>query len=299
MKLKELFQRFHAWQLDPNPLKTTFESRVCNGCGTAYQGDYCPVCGQSHDTGRVNWSTLKDDVLSIGGLEERTSTVSFLLQLFGRPGYMISDYVNGRRYVCAEPISMLAVIAIAAALADKLIVNPSTEWISTMAASEGFLGTIFCWLMNNLNWAVLIQTFLVILPTMLLFRYAPRMPRHTLPQGIYIQVFMGSLVLICITLRILISDWILALIPLFYFIAYKQLFGYGIWGTLWRTFLCLGIIMYLFGNVMMVSTYLSKEFWEGVPVIGFIGMVIAFLALGAGVMILGWWISKKTEIKRI
>ena len=295
MKLKELLQRFHAWQLDPNPLKTKTESRICHGCGKAYEGDYCPVCGQKYDSGQVDWTSLKDELLSIGGLEERTSTASFLLQLFGRPGYMIRDYITGRRYICAEPISMIAVIAMAAALADKIIVNPSTEWISTMAASEGMVGAFFCWLMNNMNWAVLIQTALLILPTMLVFRFSPRLPRHTLPQGVYIQIFMGCMVLICIALRILISDWMLILIPLFYYIAYRQLFGYGIWGTLWRTVLCLGSVMMLFGVEMMVSMHVSKEFWEGVSAFGFIGMIVLHLSLCAGAVFLGWWISKKTK----
>jgi len=89
------------------------------------------------------------------------------------------------------------------------------------------------------------------------------------------------------------------LIPVFYFIAYRQLLGYGVWGTFWRTLLCLGSILYFFGIVMMVRMHLSNEFWEGVSAIGFIGMIIAFLAIGAGILFLGWWISKKTEKRRL
>lgn len=32
--------------------------------------------------------------------------------------------------------------------------------------------------------------------------------------------------------------WIAYLLPVYYMIAYKQLFGYGWWGTLWRYVVC-------------------------------------------------------------
>ena len=54
-------------------------------------------------------------------------------------------------------------------------------------------------------------------------------------------------------------------IPLYYFFAYRQLFGYGVWGT--------------------------HSTWE------FISMFGAFLLLGDGVLLLGYWISKKTAKK--
>ena len=50
------------------------------------------------------------------------------------------------------------------------------------------------------------------------------------------------------------------LIPLFYYMTYRQLFGYGVWGTLWRNALSLGIIMYFFGAIMMVRLS-EQDFW--------------------------------------
>ena len=130
------------------------------------------------------------------------------------------------------------------------------------------------------------------------FRFAPKHPRHTLPEGVYIQFFMCTLVLLCIVLRALISDWMLIFIPVYYCIAYKQLFGYGIWGTIWRTLLCLGIIFYFFGVTAMVSMNISGEFRQEHTVFEFLSMFGAFLALGALVLLLGYWISKKTELSR-
>lgn len=259
MNLKQLYQRFHDWQLDPfQNKKTELKQHRCAGCGATYEGKYCPVCGQSHDVGKVSWRTIRNDLTSIFGLDSNQSALLFVIQLFGRPGYLINDYINGRRKICRSPVGMLGVLAVLAVLVNTVSPHPRADWVVLKSQTEGLVGTLLSWLADNLNWAVLIQTILLVFPTWLFFRKSPRNTRHTLPQGIYIQVFMGSLVLICIMLRNLLGDWVLSLIPLFYFIAYRQLFGYGIWGTCWRTLLCLGSVLLLFGGLMMAGMH-----WAG------------------------------------
>ena len=294
MTIKDLIQRFRSWQKDPAKYDlTSSDGHICECCGKAYEGFYCPICGQRHDIGRADWSELANDFSSIGGYENHQSGLSFFLQLFGRTGYMIGDYISGRRNICASPLEALALLAVVTALICQLTVNPQTEWILKLAETVGVAGAILTWLSENLNWAILIQTLMLIVPTLLIFQNAPRHAHHTLPDGIYIQIFMGCLVLISVMLRALVGNMALALIPLYYFIAYKQLFGYGFWGTLWRTIVCLGSVMYFFGVLMMVYLRLSKEFWEGVSVLGFIGMICTYLAIGGGILLLGWWIGKK------
>ena len=102
--------------------------------------------------------------------------------------------------------------------------------------------------------------------------------------------------LLCILLRVVVSDWMLLLIPFFYYVAYKQLFGYDVWGTIWRTLLCMGVIVYLYGLVMMVC--LQKEYFDAMPVWAFIGIIVACLLLGAALLVLGWMIGKRTEERR-
>lgn len=256
MNLKQAYQRFRDWQRNPVQYKTTdLQTHQCAGCGYTYEGKYCPICGQSHDVGKVNWRTIREELTSIFGIDSNQSTLMFVIQLFIRPGHMISDYINGRRKICCNPVGMLGVLAVLAALVNAISPNPRADWVVPMSESEGLVGTVLSWLADHLNWAVLIQTVLLVFPTWLFFRQSPRNTRHTLPQGIYIQVFMGSLVLICITLRNLLGDGVLSLIPLFYFIAYRQLFGYGIWGTCWRTLLCLGSVLLFFGALMMAGMH--------------------------------------------
>ena len=90
--------------------------------------------------------------------------------------------------------------------------------------------------------AMLIMSALAIIPTWVIFRRSPRNTRHTIPEGFFIQVFFQTLtiVLSILTIPLDFTQSIITtvaydlLIMAYYFVGYKQLFGYGIWGTLWR-----------------------------------------------------------------
>lgn len=100
--------------LQVNGLRSHFVARkklltdevVCKNCETHYQGNYCPVCGQSRKVRRLSFLNMVDDLISIfinldnGFL--RTAT-----ELFWRPGHMIRDYIEGHRKVYMKPLAML------------------------------------------------------------------------------------------------------------------------------------------------------------------------------------------------
>jgi len=292
MDLKQTYRRFREWQKAPVRFeRKTSESHLCANCGESYEGDYCPVCGQKYDVGRADWAGVFQDFKLFRGVGA-TTVLSFLLHLLGRPGYMIGDYIDGRRQACSKPTTVLCFTAFFALLILNLFGKGSAAAVAE--GGQGVMGAILGWMSSHLQWAVIIETALLVFPTWLLFRFAPRHTRHTIPDGIYIQLFMGSLVLLIIVLRGLISNWFVILVPIYYYIAYKQLFGYGVWGTLWRTILSIGIIFYFFGVVMFVSMRISGQFWAEHTAWEFISMFGAFLLLGAGLLYLGYWTGKKT-----
>jgi hypothetical protein len=188
---------------------------------------------------------------------------------------------------------MLGIVAGITALVRAYGQDPEAAWLLSLAEGGGIVGVVLTWLSEHLNWAILIQTALLIVPTWMLFRHSPRNNRHTWPQGIYIQVFMASLVLICILLRDLVGDWILVLVPVFYFIAYRQLFGYSIWGTLWRTVLSLGVTLYTIAVIMMGALCLSGKYTTDYSTGALIAIGLGLLALGLGILYLGYRIDKK------
>lgn len=292
MNLKSIYQRFRKWQLAPFSYETKPGVKYhCANCGNTFEGNFCPACGQRFSVYQKNLTPEeKKDPTLIWGFEADT-LLSYLVQLFGRPGYMISDYINGRQRVCGDPINMLCYVAIGTMLVNSLTGNTVTD--KSLVAGSGIVGMILGWLAEHMDWAIVFQTVLLILPTWLIFRFAPRNKKLTLMNGVNIQLFMSSLILICVLLRSLIGNWGLILVPVFYFIAYHQLFGYGVWETLWRTLLSIGIIPYFFGVVMMGVMYLTGKYTTVQSVGTVMSMVCALLLLGVLLLLFGWWISKR------
>jgi len=107
-------------------------------------------------------------------------------------------------------------------------------------------GDFYNWMGNNIHRAVLMSFSMFIVPVWFLFRSAPSLPRHTLPQGFFIQVFIGLQLLLYLLLVTLVFYLIPSLsrsgdeaagfmvMLLMLWCDYKQLFGYSWWGTLWR-----------------------------------------------------------------
>ena len=297
MKLKELYERFRAWQLEPFHYEDAVERHTCVNCGGSYEGDYCPVCGQKNDVGRVTWKSVGQEFIKIWGMESR-SLLSSVVQLLGRPGYLIGDYISGRRQVCYSPVSMLFVLAVIVSLILQVAGVKVVNAEAIEAVKYAAIVKAVIWMVNHLGWGMLIFTAFLILPTWLLFRYAPRHTRHTLPEGVYIQLFMSTLVLLIFVLAEAFAKWLLWLVPVYYYIAFRQLFGYGVWGTLWRTALTWSISYILALLISVEVMFITGQAPPGEDVktitIGFFAMLIVCL----GVLYIGYLIGKRTAAKR-
>ena len=236
MNLKERYRRFRAWQLNPFDYKNHSEHTVlCANCGTEFSANFCPICGQKAGVGPISWQTVRKGIMLVWGIDNRSLGYS-LVQLILRPGYLISDYISGKRQASFPPVKMLLIVSIAMIFLDKLFDTGADETTIENAAWDTFLN----WVDNNPGWGMLIISCVFVLPTWLFFRYAPKHTRHTLPQGFFIQVFMSTLFIITSILETIFKGFFVwNLIPIFYLIAYRQLFGYSWWGTLWRTSLCM------------------------------------------------------------
>ena len=137
------------------------------------------------------------------------------------------------------------------------------------------------WLWNKLgqhpDWAFLFMFSLMILPTWFVFRYAPRFPRHTLPQGFFIQVFMTiqffvwvflvSLALKYFNLLNVDDDFLVfGFMNLVMLVDYHQLFGYNWWGTLWRIVIMAALVILALFFVIVSLTIYDKLFFTHVAI---------------------------------
>lgn len=175
--------------------------------------------------------------MDVWGLGTRSMTLS-VWQLLYRPGYFIGDYISGKRKLSFPPVKMLFIIALIYA---NIYFWFFPEVLKLPLEEQGVVGYKL-WIREHYSWAMLIMSALAIIPTWVIFRRSPRNTRHTIPEGFFIQVFFQTLtiVLSILTIPLDFTQSIITtvaydlLIMAYYFVGYKQLFGYGIWGTLWR-----------------------------------------------------------------
>lgn len=97
---------FRLWQRRPHqvaPLSDVIHK--CATCGTEYQGNYCPRCGQSATVGRFSFKKAFLLFLDVWGVGNRGMFRS-IRDLIFRPGYMIRDYLNGMQSAYFPPFKM-------------------------------------------------------------------------------------------------------------------------------------------------------------------------------------------------
>ena len=78
----------------------------CLNCGNEFEGNFCPECGQSADTGRFTVRFIIENLLA--AFLSKDGGIWFTLKnLFTRPGSMIVDILNGKRKKYFSPFPML------------------------------------------------------------------------------------------------------------------------------------------------------------------------------------------------
>lgn len=284
-------------------------------------GNYCPYCSQKRGIGRITWKSVAKGIGEVWGLHNRSMFYT-LVQLFFRPGYFISDYISGKRQVSFPPVKMLVLIGVLGVIVDFL-----TGAIHGMVYSHGekmgYVNDVFNWLnvhvngmfpppseylSDVLNWlnthpdvfSLILLSFLVI-PIYIIFRFAPRNTRHTIPQGFFIQVFSTAVFLILNMLYDITSlGWLVALLStVLIFVTYKQLFGYGLWGTLWRlvmAFVCAFTLLSVMLNINY-GIYLLEQGNEETAQGFFLNVPIGLLILVI-ILVICYFISKPRSPKQ-
>lgn len=318
MNIKKAYKRFKTWQQDPFDHEfASHDTQHCHNCGHDFVGNFCPYCSQKQGLGPITWRSVGKSIAEVWGMHNRSLLYS-VAQLFLRPGYFIGDYISGRRQVSFPPVKMLAIIAVLGVIVDFLTgaihgmiqlphgermgyINDVFSWLNdhingAFPPPSDYLNDVFIWLNTHPDVLSLILLSFLIIPNYFIFRFAPRNTRHTLPQGFFIQVFSSAVFMILNMFYDITSlGWLVFLIAaILIFITYKQLFGYGVWGTIWRVvsaFVCALIMLsimlsvnYGFHLLRKDETDIARGFFLNVP----IALVILILILG-----FSYFVSKK------
>ena len=303
MDFKAAYRRFRQWQLDPFEYKySSQEPHCCNNCGHDYVGNFCPMCSQKQNVGPITWKSVIKSIGEVWGLHNR-SLVYSLIQLCLRPGYFISDYISGKRQVSFPPVKMLAITALLGLVVDYLTGAIDGMFNMTFEEDETlFLDNVFMWMNTHADLMSMIIMSYLIVPVYYIFRFAPRNPHHTLPQGFFIQVFSSvELLLLNMVYDITSMGWfvfVLGVVALFF--TYKQLFGYGVWGTVWRLVVALACAL-LFLLLMLFIDYGIHMFRGGQYDMGiglFFFIIPALVLVFIGLLWISYAISKPRSKER-
>lgn len=321
MDIKKTYRRFRRWQLNPTDHEfSSHDEQRCSNCGHEFVGNFCPYCSQKSGLGPVTWRSVGKSIAEVWGMHNRSLLYS-VMQLFLRPGYFISDYIQGKRQVSFPPVKMLAIIAVIGVLVDFLTgaihgmirldntermsyITDAFAWLNTylngaFPPPSDYLDTVFQWLNTHPDVLSLILLSFLIIPNWCIFRFAPYNPRHTLPQGFFIQVFSSAVFMILNMFYDITSlGWLVFILgAVLVFYTYKQLFGYSVWGTIWRVvmaFVCAFTLLSILLNTNY-GVHLLRMGQAEAAVGFFINVPIALLILVV-ILWLCYFISKPKRI---
>lgn len=132
---------------------------ICSNCGHKYVGRHCPQCGQAGTWQRYTFKQAILNFLDIWGLGNRPMFRT-LKELFWRPGYMVRDYLDGRRQFYFPPFKLLALVIMLLLLISMIPgvqMESIFDWCKDTTIPEGKLSGV--WLMMA-NWALSFGEFL-------------------------------------------------------------------------------------------------------------------------------------------
>jgi hypothetical protein len=85
-------------------------TNLCKNCVHTFQGNFCSNCGQKTNTKRIDWNYVYDE-LKYTFLHFNNGLLYTSKQLYTRPGYMIREFLEGKRVKHYKPILMVFVLA--------------------------------------------------------------------------------------------------------------------------------------------------------------------------------------------
>ena len=118
---------------------TILESGLCANCDQAVQGPaqkFCPGCGQSTPTHRIDWHFLGHE-LEHSVLHMDRGILYSLKGLMLRPGHLIRDYIEGRRGGQVKPLMLLMIMAAVVVLASKFFLQGDVVGSMMSAGGSG------------------------------------------------------------------------------------------------------------------------------------------------------------------
>ena len=262
MNLKQKYREFKEWQRRPYQVAPlSQEEHTCTTCGTTFQGNYCPRCGQSGRIGRYSLKAAFLLFLDVWGLGNRGMFRS-IRDLLLRPGYMIRDYLGGMQMAYFPPFKMFFLLATLSILVSsgfnikgenqlsktiesyekgyhavhvetQLDDEDDEEHAKTIELGEkiNHYTKVFIQFVNDHQTLIELFWLLILsLPLYVLFRGCPAIPDLYYPEFFVAMVYITNMMNIVSTVASFLCVNLVVIgfvVPLLSVIALKQLSGYS------------------------------------------------------------------------
>lgn len=131
MNIKQILQQgaFPFRSVEPQ------EPQHCWNCGADFEGAYCPRCGQYWQVQRITAKkAMKSFVTNTLGLQANLPRT--LIDLFYRPGYLVSDYLSGKRKHYSNPFSTILLLATIFVCLNQYVMDGELIEMTTSYSSE-------------------------------------------------------------------------------------------------------------------------------------------------------------------
>lgn len=134
-KIVAFYKLLHQKQIrGKHEIKENPTCCVCKNCRNTFQGNYCPHCGQNRHTPRFTIRNAFQNILS-GFFNIDHGFSRNLIELLYRPGYMIRDYLKGKRVHYYKPFQTLFVLSALYIMGVQLI-DPAAIKLSEKEMEE-------------------------------------------------------------------------------------------------------------------------------------------------------------------
>jgi hypothetical protein len=292
--LKEKYRRFRAWQQQPYQVKPlSEEEHECSTCGTHFDGNYCPRCGQSSRIGRYSFKNAFLLFLDVWGLGNR-GMFRTIRDLILRPGYMIRDYLRGMQMAYFPPFKLFFLLIALGLLVDTgmnikrenriekaqteiitkglskainqtdSINSNSTEKhqdtavITKQAAKEtiDISNAAYEWTIKHLSFVTIIFLLLFSLPLFFFFRKSPAYPGIKYSEFFVAIVYITNMITVYSILVSFfgLSQWLDFAIYILTLIPLKQLSGFSYWRVALN---CIVAFILFFVAIFIISMVVS------------------------------------------
>lgn len=144
----------------------------CKNCGASVQSNYCSNCGQSTETGRINFHYLSHEIQhSI--LHVDRGIFYTIKELLRRPGDTIKNYLNGKRVNYFKPFAFVVIMGTIYGLTAHFFnAYPESDMMPNDVDTEisEYYKTIIEWMYGHYSLVMLALTPIAALSSYLVFR---------------------------------------------------------------------------------------------------------------------------------